>query len=103
MDYLDHRNCHCGQVVDLACCGCFTAEGPGRNLQRSHCPLTLLGLEILVAADIIPTVALQPTLANVAILALLVLIRTFLSWSLVVETEGRWPWHAPDHVEQEEV
>jgi uncharacterized membrane protein len=54
----------------------------------------LLGLEILVAADIIRTVALEPTLANVAILGLLVLIRTFLSWTLVVEIEERWPWQA---------
>jgi len=52
----------------------------------------LLSLEILVAADIIRTVALQPTLANVSVLGLLVLIRTFLSWSLVVEIEGHWPW-----------
>jgi uncharacterized membrane protein len=54
----------------------------------------LLGLEILVAADIIRTVALEPTLRNVAILGLLVLIRTFLSWGLVVEIEGRWPWQS---------
>ena len=54
----------------------------------------LLGLEFLVAADIIRTVALSPTLRNVAILGVLVLIRTFLSWSLVVEIEGRWPWKA---------
>ena len=52
----------------------------------------LLGLEILVAADIVRTVALEPTLENVAVLGLLVLIRTFLSWSLVVEIEHRWPW-----------
>jgi uncharacterized membrane protein len=52
----------------------------------------LLGLEILVAADIVRTVALEPSLENVGILALLVLIRTFLSWSLVVEIEHRWPW-----------
>lgn len=52
----------------------------------------LLGLEILVAADIIRTVALEPSLNNVAVLGLLVVIRTFLSWSLVVEIEGRWPW-----------
>ena len=51
-----------------------------------------LGLTVLVAADIIRTVALQPTLTNVAVLGLLVLVRTFLSWSLVVEIEGRWPW-----------
>ena len=55
----------------------------------------LLGLEVLVAADIIRTVALQPTIANVVVLGLLVLIRTFLSWSLVVEIEGRWPWQRP--------
>ena len=52
----------------------------------------LLGLEILGAADVIRTVALEPTFENIAALGLLVLIRTFLSWSLVVETEGRWPW-----------
>jgi uncharacterized membrane protein len=54
----------------------------------------LLGLEFLVAADIIRTVALEPTMQNVIILGLLVVIRTFLSWSLVVEIEGRWPWRA---------
>jgi uncharacterized membrane protein len=54
----------------------------------------LLGLEILVAADIIRTVALEPTLRNALVLALLVLIRTFLSWGLVVEIEERWPWQA---------
>ena len=52
----------------------------------------LLGLEILVAADVIRTVALEPTLQSVSVLGLLVVIRTFLSWSLVVEIEGRWPW-----------
>ena len=52
----------------------------------------LLGLEILVAADIIRTVVLEPTLNNVIVLGLLVLIRTFLSWSLVLEVEERWPW-----------
>jgi uncharacterized membrane protein len=52
----------------------------------------LLGLELLVAADVVRTVALEPTLNNVAVLALLVVVRTFLSWSLVVEIEGRWPW-----------
>lgn len=52
----------------------------------------LLGLEFLVAADIIRTVAFRPTLQNVVILGVLVLIRTFLSWSIVVEIEGRWPW-----------
>lgn len=52
----------------------------------------LLGLEILVAADIIHTVALEATLESVLVLGLLVVIRTFLSWALLVEIEGRWPW-----------
>ena len=52
----------------------------------------LLGLEFLVAADIIRTVALEPTMPNVLMLGVLVLVRTFLSWALVVEMEGRWPW-----------
>ena len=52
----------------------------------------LLGLEILVAADLIRTIAVEPTLDNLYVLGLLVVIRTFLSWSLDVELEGRWPW-----------
>jgi uncharacterized membrane protein len=56
----------------------------------------LLGLEFLVAADIVRTVVLEPTLQNVLILGLLVVIRTFLSWSIVVEIEGRWPWRVAD-------
>jgi uncharacterized membrane protein len=52
----------------------------------------LLGLEFLVAADIIATVAIEPTLQKVATLGALILVRTFLSLSLEVEIEGRWPW-----------
>ena len=52
----------------------------------------LLGLEVLVAADIIRTVAVSPTLLSVSVLAAIVVIRTFLSWSLILEMEGRWPW-----------
>ena len=62
----------------------------------------LLGLEILVAADIIRTVALDATLESVVVLGILVLIRTFLSWSLVVEIEGRWPWQARPTDREEE-
>ena len=54
----------------------------------------LLGLEFLVAGDVVRTVALEPNLTNVVVLGLLVLIRTFLSWSLAVEIERRWPWQA---------
>ena len=52
----------------------------------------LLGLEILIAADIIRTVAVEPTLKGVLMLGIIVLIRTFLSAALQVELEGRWPW-----------
>jgi uncharacterized membrane protein len=54
----------------------------------------LLGLEFLVAADIIRTVAVTPTLQGVLVLGVIVLIRTFLSMSIQVELEGRWPWQA---------
>jgi uncharacterized membrane protein len=52
----------------------------------------LLGLEILVAADIISTVTLTPTLQSVIVLGIIVLIRTLLSWTLALELDGRWPW-----------
>ena len=52
----------------------------------------LFGLEFLVAADIIGTVALTPNFESLGVLAVIVLIRTFLSFSLEVEIEGRWPW-----------
>lgn len=52
----------------------------------------LLGLEFLVAADIVNTVAVEPTVQSLVVLAGIVLIRTFLSFSLEVEIEGRWPW-----------
>lgn len=52
----------------------------------------LLGLEFLVAADIIRTVAVEPTFRSVGVLAVIVLVRTFLSFTLEVELEGRWPW-----------
>jgi uncharacterized membrane protein len=62
----------------------------------------LVGLEILVAADIIETVVLDSTLQSVAGLGLLVLIRTFLSWSITLEIEGRWPWERPTDVRRSE-
>jgi uncharacterized membrane protein len=63
-------------------------EGFRANLGRG----ILLGLELLVAADIIGTVAVTPSFENLGVLAVIVLIRTFLSFSLEVEIEGRWPW-----------
>ena len=72
------------------------AAGRPRELVRSGDDGLEHGLEVERraegAADIIRTVALEPTLPNVMILAVLVVVRTFLSWSLVVEMEGHWPW-----------
>ena len=52
----------------------------------------LLGLEVLVAADIVKTIAIELTYTSLGLLAGLVVVRTFLSWTLVLEIEGRWPW-----------
>jgi uncharacterized membrane protein len=63
-----------------------------RALRQTFGGAILLGLEILVAGDLIRTVAIAPTLENVAVLGLIVLIRTFLSFSLEIEIDGVPPW-----------
>lgn len=63
-----------------------------RVLRQSFGGVLLLGLEVLVAGDLIRTVAVVPTLQNVAVLGLIVLIRTFLSFSLAIEIDGIPPW-----------
>jgi len=68
-------------------------QGIGRSI--------LLGLEILVAGDIIRTVAIDPTFTSVGVLATIVVVRTFLSWSLGVELQGRWPWQREDRARAE--
>ncbi len=62
------------------------------RFKRSMARGLLIGLDLLIAADIIKTVTLDPTLENVSALGLLVVIRTFLSWALMLEVEGHWPW-----------
>jgi uncharacterized membrane protein len=62
----------------------------------------LLGLEFLVAADIIRTVAVTPTFRSVGVLSVIVLIRTFLSFALELEITGRWPWQSADRDEARE-
>ena len=52
----------------------------------------LLGLEVLIAADIVRTVAVEPTVENLVVLGMIVLVRTFLSFTIILELEGRWPW-----------
>lgn len=66
-----------------------------RTYRRGLGRAILLGLEFLVAADIIRTVAIAPTFTSVGVLALIVLVRTFLSYSLELELTGQWPWQKP--------
>ncbi len=72
----------------------LTRRAPGvyRMFRVQLSQSILLGLEFLVAADIIRTVAVKPDARSVAVLGLIVLIRTFLSYSLQLEVTGRWPW-----------
>lgn len=65
---------------------------PYQRLRRDIGRGILLGLELLVAADIVRTVAVRPTMEGVLVLGLIVLIRTFLSFALEVELKGQWPW-----------
>ena len=86
----------------LLALGAFVAQlGRGRpfaavydDLRANLGRAILLGLEFLVIADIIGTVAVEPTLANLAVLAVIVAIRTFLSFALELEVTGRWPWQS---------
>jgi uncharacterized membrane protein len=68
------------------------APTPYEGLRQGLGRAILVGLEFLVAADIIRSVAVDPTFQSVGVLGLIVLIRTFLSWSLEVEITGAWPW-----------
>lgn len=93
-----------GAGVAIMVCGALAAtinaarhlrrRGPDtyRRYRQQLGQSILLGLELLVAADIIRTVAITPTLSSVGVLAGIVLIRTFLSFSLELEISGRWPW-----------
>ena len=69
-------------------------DGPAayRHLRLYLGRSIVLGLELLIAADIVRSVAIDPTFTSVGVLALIVLVRTFLSWSLEVEINGEWPW-----------
>ena len=60
----------------------------------------LLGLEILVLADVIETMTVTPTFQSLSILASIVVIRTVVSWTLTLEVEGRWPWQSTSKGEE---
>jgi uncharacterized membrane protein len=66
--------------------------GTGARYKRQVGNGLLTGLDLLVASDVIRTVALETSLVNVGTLGVLVVVRVLLTWSLVVELEGRWPW-----------
>ena len=70
----------------------YRRAGSYRLLRHDIGRAILLGLEVLVAADIIRTIAVDPTIESVLLLAAIVLVRTFLSVALEVELTGRWPW-----------
>ena len=80
-----HRDRHC--LVHLSASRRPNAWGEYRGLK-----IRLLGLEVLVAADIVKTIAHELSFISLGLLAGLVLVRTFLSWTLVLEIDGRWPW-----------
>ena len=67
-------------------------EDAVETFKRSMARGLLMGLDLLIAADVIKTVTLEATIENATVLGILVVIRTFLSWALVLEFEGRWPW-----------
>ena len=74
-----------------------SGEARFREFRRGLGRAILLGLEFLVAGDIIRTVAIEPTFTSVGILAIIVAIRTFLSLELELEIEGRWPWQRSEN------
>lgn len=89
--------------ASIAIVACLVRLRRGAALQDAYHALRadlgrsmLLGLEFLVIADIIGTVAVEPTLHNLAVLAVIVAIRTLLSFALELEVNGRWPWQKGD-------
>jgi uncharacterized membrane protein len=75
-------------------------QGAYHELRADLGRAILLGLELLVIADIIGTVAIEPTLQNLSVLAVIVVIRTFLSFALELEVSGRWPWQRAHEARQ---
>ena len=69
-----------------------TASGSYQELRRNLSRCILLGLEVLIIADIVRTIIVDPTITSVAVLGTIVVIRILLSFSLEVEIDGVWPW-----------
>jgi len=80
----------------------FRKVGPSENFSDFKIELgraLLLGLEILVLGDVIETITLKPTFGALGVLAFLIVVRTVVSWTLTLETEGRWPWQPAEDQE----
>ena len=108
MEYLDHA----AEMISLAgaaviiggfllAAGRYAAQfrqlGPTQDFAQFKIQLgqaLMLGLEMLVVADVIETITTKPTFQSLALLAFLVAMRTIVSWTLFLEVEGRWPWQA---------
>ncbi|MCB0049743.1 MAG: DUF1622 domain-containing protein [Caldilinea sp.] len=84
------------------CPGSVAQRNPDHELKVSLGRALLLGLEVVISADVVHTAALEATVQSVFVLGLLMPIRTFLSWALVVEIEGHWPWQKVNIVQQKE-
>ncbi len=81
----------------------FRALGRSQSFGRFKVELghaLMLGLEILILADVIETITVTPTFQSLAFLAAIVVIRTAVSWTLTLEIEGRWPWQPEAEKEQ---
>ena len=74
-----------------------------KSFRRALGRTILIGLEILVAATIVKTITLEPTLEGIGFLAIMVAIRTALGWATVLETYGHWPWQKPRRNTAEEI
>ena len=75
----------------------FRQLGPERDFAQFKIQLgqaLMLGLSIMIVADVIETITTKPTFTSLAVLACLVVVRTIISWTLFLEVEGRWPWQA---------
>ena len=76
-------------IVQIRTRGRATAR---ENYRRALSRVVLIGLEVLVAATILKTVTIEPSPQGLGLLALMIAIRTFLGWTMVLEIDGRWPW-----------
>ena len=85
-------------IATLRCIGQLVQDrtsSVGKNYRQALGRVVLIGLEVLVAATILKTITLEETFESVTFLAIMVAIRTFLGWTMVLEMTGRWPWQRP--------